>query len=107
MSQSAFDQLRKLADEQAKWSQETFGSDETRGPVAALKHLALEVQEALEQPDDASEYADCFLLIIDASRRAGISISELLQHASDKLEVCKQRDWPKPTSPDEPVQHLR
>ena len=104
---SPTDVLIRLAEEQSQWSQATFGSDETRGPIAALKHLAMEVQETLESPDNPSEYADCFLLIIDAARRSGLSITELLEHASNKLEICKQRKWPEPTSPEEPVQHIR
>ena len=45
---------------QAEWSQATFGTDAERGPIGPLKHLAKEVQEALEHLDDHMEYVDCF-----------------------------------------------
>ena len=101
------DSLLKLATEQAEWSQQTFGTDQERGPLGALMHLEKEAREAQEAPDDPSEYADCLLLIIDAARRAGIDITQLLQHAHDKLEICRQRKWPKPEHPDQPVEHIR
>lgn len=96
----------KLCAEQAEWSQRTFGSDQERGPLGALRHLELEAREAQENPDDPSEFADCLLLIIDAARRAGIGAEELLQHAHEKLEICKQRKWPSPPPGDQPVQHI-
>jgi hypothetical protein len=95
-----------LAADQATWSQATFGKDSERGPVGALKHLAKEAAEALSNPEDASEYADCLLLTLDAARRAGIGPIRLLECAQQKMEVNKSRDWPKPTS-DEPVEHLK
>ena len=98
--------LRKIADEQSEWSQATFGSDQERGPLGALRHLEKEAREAQQCPDDPTEYADCLLLIIDAARRAGFTIDELLRHTWDKLQVCKQREWPTPV-PDQPVEHVR
>ncbi len=77
-----------------------------RGPIGALKHLAKEAKEAAESPHDKVEYADCLLLILDASRRAGIGLTELIETAWDKLQVNKTRKWPMPTS-DEPVEHVR
>lgn len=101
-----FAKLQTLIREQAKWSQATFGSDLDRGPIGALKHLAKEVNETLEKPRDRTEYADCFLLVIDAARRAGITFGDLVEASADKLEVCKQRQWGTPNG-DEPVEHVR
>jgi hypothetical protein len=98
--------LRDLAGDQAEWSQKTFGSDKDRGPIGALRHLEKEAREAAENPTDPMEYADCFLLILDAARRAGIKPMELMKHAAAKMEINKARTWPKPTS-DEPVEHVR
>lgn len=98
--------LWSLARKQSEWSQETFGTDAERGPVGALRHLAKEAIEAAENPTDRTEYADCLLLILDASRRAGIRLHDLIKEADKKLEINKQRTWPKPTS-DEPVEHVR
>lgn len=98
--------LQTIADEQAVWSQQTFGTDAVRGPVGPLKHLQREAQEAIDKPDDPVEYADCLLLTLDASRRAGISALSLLATAYAKLQLCKSREWV-PTALDEPSRHVR
>lgn len=88
-------QLDKLSQEHAMWSQETFGDDKERGPMGPLKHLEKEAKEVQANLADKSEYADCLLLILDASRRAGISPLQLIKAAQDKLIVNKSRTWPK------------
>ena len=98
--------LNDLAKEQSAWSQETFGSDAERGPMGALKHLEREAREAQANPTDPMEYADCFLLILDAARRAGIKPMELMKHAQAKMVINKSRTWPRPVD-DEPVEHVR
>ncbi len=99
-------ELWSLANDQAKWSQATFGTDAERGPIGALRHLEKEAREAAENPTDRSEYADCLLLILDASRRAGMTTLELIKEAQRKMEINKARTWAKPTS-DDPVEHTR
>lgn len=101
--------LARLAEEHGEWSQRTFGSDEQRGPVGALRHLEREAREAAESPGDHSEYADCLLLILDASRRAGLDVVSLVEAARAKMEVNKKRSWPEPGSvPDgQPAEHLK
>jgi hypothetical protein len=95
-----------LVCDQAEWSQATFGSDRTRGPLGALRHLEMEAREAQQAPDDPEEYADCFLLILDAARRAGISADSLVAAARQKMIINRQRKWPKPVD-DTPVEHFR
>jgi hypothetical protein len=97
--------LHALCHDQANWSQETFGSDADRGPIGALKHLEKEAREAQED-FDLMEFADCFLLTVDAARRAGFTFPTLVFAAMDKMEINKQREWPMPVS-DEPVEHVR
>jgi Protein of unknown function (DUF550) len=93
-----------FAEAQAVWSRVTFGSDEERGPTGALKHLAKEVQEALEHPSDPMEYVDCLFLTLDAARRSGTPATKLLELAWQKLEINEGRTWARPTS-DEPIEH--
>lgn len=103
------DKLADLVDDQSQWSQSTFGSDSERGPIGALKHLAKEANECIEAigtPNYAEEIADCFLLLIDAARRGGVTIPSMVYAARRKMIVNKYRSWPKPTS-DEPVEHVR
>lgn len=87
------------------WSQQTFGDDSTRGPLGALKHLELEARETQAAPDDASEYADCLILILDAARRAGMELTDLIEAAWVKHQVNVNRDWA-PVESDEPVRHV-
>lgn len=106
-----YDDLAHLIVDQANWSQETFGSDSERGPIGALKHLAKEAEEvqlALDAgPEETlEELADCFLLFLDATRRAGFKIGDVLDASKAKMVKNKARTWPKPTS-DEPVEHVR
>ncbi len=104
------DLLTDLLDDQAKWSQATFGTDAERGPLGPLKHLSKEALEAAERPTDIVEYADCFLLLADAIRRGGFTLPQVLQAAKAKMIINKdpsQRTWPKPTSPTEPVFHVK
>lgn len=96
--------IQLIAEDLQEWSEKTFGTSEERGPIGPLKHLQKEVEEALEAPDDASEYADCLILIIDAARRAGFDIDELLHATHCKMKINRHRKWAKPTS-DEPIFH--
>lgn len=97
-------ETERLWDELSEWSQKTFGSDEERGPIGPLKHLILEAEEAIES-GERDEYADCFILILDAARRAGFTCSGLIDEALRKLSVCKIRTYPRPPV-DEPAHHV-
>jgi len=52
------------------------------------------------------ELADCLLLLLDSSRRAGIKPMQLFEAAQEKMKINKARTWPKPTT-DEPVEHVK
>jgi len=63
--------------------------------VDHLKKLKIEADEAIDQPDDIIEYADCLLALFAASSKAGFTFEELLQASEEKLEVVKTRKWKK------------
>lgn len=116
--------LYDLATEQAEWSQATFGNDKERGPIGALKHLELEACEARQEAerfrdwegnparlreiarDFIFELADCGLLLLDASRRGGFTVMQLIEAMQAKIVVNKARTFPKPTT-DVPSQHVK
>lgn len=100
------ERLLALAKDQSDWSQSTFGTDQERGPLGALRHLEKEARETQAAPGDIEEYADCFLLILDAARRAGISPLQLIEAAQRKMVINRQRTWPRPVD-DQPVEHVR
>lgn len=101
-------QLLELVLKQAEWSQDVFGPDSDRGPVGALRHLKQEADEAIAAPNDLTEYADCLLLLLDASRRAGFSVQQLIHAAIDKQAVNSERNWPEMAEQpsDAPVGHI-
>jgi NTP pyrophosphatase (non-canonical NTP hydrolase) len=95
----------------SEWSQETFGTDAERGPIGPLKHLAKEVAEVMEAVEAGGgnageEFADLFLLLLDAARRYGLSFHGLVRNSLSKMDVNSRRVWPKPVD-DEPVEHDR
>jgi NTP pyrophosphatase (non-canonical NTP hydrolase) len=109
--------LLVLAADQSEWSQRTFGTDAERGPIGSLRHLAGEAGEA-EQAwnewagDDPSgkvreELADCFLLILDAARRSGVSPLNLIRAAQAKMVVNRGRKFPATFDPLKPTEHIR
>ena len=88
--------LKKLNDfiaERNEFSSKTFGTPEVRDCIAPLKHLQEEVQELIDNPTDTMEWADCFLLLLDASWRKGYSIDDLIDFGRKKLEINKKRTW--------------
>jgi len=101
--------LDSLAKDQAEWSQATFGTDSERGPMGALKHLekeAYECQTAETLSDLREELADCFLLLIDASRRATVTPAQLVAAAQAKMVKNRARKWSKPVD-GQPCEHVR
>lgn len=116
--------LYDLATDQAEWSQATFGTDKERGPIGALKHLELEAIEARQEAENfrdwggdpgrlreiarnfVIEMADCLLLLLDASRRGGFTVMQLMEAAQAKMQINKHRTFIKPTT-DVPSQHVK
>jgi len=91
-----------------QWSDMTFGTPEQRGPVGALRHLALEAVEAAES-NEIVEYADCLILLMDAIRRNGRTLPEVVKVAIAKMEVNKRRQWPAigEQLSDNPIMHIK
>ena len=89
------DKFNKFCKERNAFSFKTFGSPEVRSCVEPLIHLKEEVNELIENPNDEMEWADCFLLLLDAAWRKGYSVDNLVEFASKKLEINKKRTWKK------------
>ena len=115
--------LQNLMDSIAEWSDKQFG--EGRSPVPILHHLKKEVPELIEQlekyqamglrdggaRDDAMvdsfyEFADCFMLILDAARCFGINAHILKEYTRLKLDINKAREWGEPDE-NGVVEHVR
>lgn len=91
--------FQKLQTEHLKWSLETFGKKNTA--ISNVKHLKKEVKELLEalgkkKPHELQhEFADCFLLLIEAAGKCGINMKDLLNISVEKHKICKTRKWKK------------
>lgn len=86
-------ELKAYADELAIWQEATFG---LAPPEPSIAHLLEEVIELAKSPYDPMEYADCFMLILAAHRRAGGTIEGLLAAARLKLVINQKRKWGEP-----------
>lgn len=87
-------ELQKLMDDLGKWSDDTFGIN--RPITAQIHHLKKEVNELLEAPFDDYEYADCLLLLLDAYRKRGGNVQQLINFSKKKFEIAKNRKYNKP-----------
>lgn len=106
------DLFTELGKAHGEWSQATFGSDAIRGPKGPVAHLRRELDEALSaetRGERDEEWADCLLLLLDASRRDGLPAGELILEAFRKLRINQARKWPAPAdqTPNAPVEHLK
>ena len=116
---AAFDELRfavrealmpskmdKIYQAHRRWSDATFGTRAEKGPIGSLKHMHVEVDEAIADPKDALEFADLQFLLWDAAYRAGHSRLDIEKACEAKLKILLQRTYEK--VPDgEPSFHLK
>lgn len=77
--------LSRIWNGQAKWSEDTFGPAEKIGPFGPAKHLCLELEEIRKSPKDPLEYADAFILVIETAWRAGFSESLFFTHVTNMV----------------------
>jgi NTP pyrophosphatase (non-canonical NTP hydrolase) len=82
-----------------EWAKETFP---TSTPITCLEHLKNEIEKELipgiEKGCDnlPEEFADCFILLMQAAKRMDIPFFQILVAANAKMEINKKRVWGKP-----------
>lgn len=110
--------IQKLQNQIKKWSDGTFGKNRTGIPI--IHHLKAETDEVIEALTNYHqesylngditdfdklrknrervlfEFADCFMLLIDAAAHEQITIDMLTEATKQKLEINKKREWGKP-----------
>ena len=89
------DNLHKLLKEIETFSNSAFGTPQVRNETATLRKLKAEIDELIENPNDKHEWADVFLLLLDAARRKGYTINDLISFGLEKIEINKNRTWKK------------
>lgn len=92
MSEKA-DKWQNMQDDIAAFTDSVFGASTVR---AKLHHLAEEVQELMEDPDDQHEWADCVILLIDSAKKAGLDMDDLYKAVENKMKINKNRKWGEP-----------
>ena len=70
------------------WTEKQFPQ---RTLQSILRHLEKEIQELEAEPNDIMEFADCFMLLLDAASYQDISISDIWRAMGEKLEINKAR----------------
>ena len=79
-----------LFDAMGKFATEKFPDV---GSIEHLKKLKHEADEAIAEPQNLVEYADCLLALFGAVYKAGFTYEDLLKASEDKLEIVKKRNW--------------
>lgn len=93
--------INELKYKAAKLSDDKFGKE---NPVTApVLKMVEEVGELLDElnnhGDPGMEFADCFLLLIDAYRKYygdDVDMQTLIDLSSEKLDIVEKRKWGKP-----------
>ena len=93
--------LNQLKDKAADFSDRKFGYRRNAAKlIHKLKEEVEELYEDLQEGKDPSlEFADCFLIIIDAYRMYfgnDVDMQKLIDDSSKKLDICETREWGKP-----------
>ena len=87
------------------WSEQTFGPGQRT--VGLTKHIAKELQEIRQAPQDLSEWIDVIILALDGAWRAGYTPEQIARELWDKQMKNFARRWLTPASEDEPTEHIR
>lgn len=98
----AYKYVQKFIDKNREWSDSTFGN---QSAVSVLKHLRSEVKEAIAAIENHEgeyaidmEFADMYLLLLNACSRQGISFAHLHESAISKMQLNRDRKWGEPNS---------
>lgn len=100
----AFDLVEHLY-RQREWSSRTFGhGPRTKGVIG---HIRKELEEIERAPYDLTEWIDVVILALDGAWRSGASLADIVAALQAKQATNEARQWPKPTSEDVTVEHVR
>jgi hypothetical protein len=90
---------------QRAWSLKNFG--DTSRNTGLLAHIRKEVAEIEQDPSDLVEWTDLIILGMEGFWKNGGQPSQLIEYIEGKQAVNRARTWPKPTSPDQPIEHIQ
>jgi Protein of unknown function (DUF550) len=99
--------LVSYIERQREFSQKAFGPGTRLHGV--LDHMAKEMIEVVDSPQDPFEWADLIILAIDGAWRQGITPEDLASALSVKQEINRDRKWPdwRTAPPGKAIEHER
>ena len=98
--------LAALLTRQFAWSAKTFG--EGHRPKALLEHVLRELIEIEGDPADPLEWVDVACLALDGAWRCGpYTGAQVAGLLVQKMQINRERTWPKNVDPDKPTEHVR
>jgi len=93
--------MKEIYEKMGKFAVDVF-YDSTS--IGHLKKMKDEADEAIENPDDIFEYADCMLALFAAAYKSGFSFEDISNATKEKFEILKTRKWTKDS--DGTYQHI-
>ena len=96
--------LRPYLQRHIEWSRDTFGEGKQAEKIC--NHIAKELDEIRQKPDDLMEWIDVIILALDGAWRAGYSPIQIINALIEKQVVNFERKW-NVGSGDEPNEHVR
>lgn len=82
------DPLTSLQDEIAAWADEHYPDRTYHNAMTKL--VMEEIPEILRRPSDPMEWADAFILLLDAAKLQGVDIAKAVR---EKMEINRRRTW--------------
>lgn len=105
----------ELEKERLEWSLKNFPDATNHSSLKKLREEIKEVVKELKYLDEFPEqyeteklnmeYADCLMCLFDSAGRSGVSIEDIIEAFSEKLEINKSRTWKK--NPDNTYSHIK
>ena len=84
--------MKKTFNNMGEFSIDVFHDATAVEHLIKLKH---EADEAIENPQDIFEYADCILAIYAAAYKSGFTYEDISKACEEKFEILKTRNWAK------------
>jgi len=83
-----------------QWQQDTFPNQTALEKLNHLDEEIKELKQSIVEKFDLKEikfeFADCFLLLIAAASKQGLSFEDIHESIKDKFEIIKLRNWDLP-----------
>ena len=82
--------MKNVYNEMGKFSVEVFNNATASDHLRKVK---MECDEAIDEPNDIYEYADCMLALFAAAYKSGFTYDDIQNASEEKLKILKGRTW--------------